>query len=224
MKNLIPCYCFLLTLFLINTQNVSGDDSGILTVKKVPANLLAKYDTEEAKKHPEHGLLPFNAPCTDCIELLEKRTPDSREFRGELDDKGGRQIFIQKSLGNIHYKDKNGFLVTKDPRMIEEGNSLYAARHQPTPVVIDFKGKWASISTYEKELKFNKDISLVLISKSGETQSFGNGDWSHIVKTDNYTETNFLVQEFYPGVDLQMISSSGRLKTSFIIKSKYFIT
>ncbi len=221
MKNLLPCFYYLLFIGLFNTQTVFGDESGTLTNKKVPANLLEKFDTEEAKKHPEHGVLPFNAPCTDCIELLEKRTPDTREFKGGVDDKGGRQIFIQKSLGNMHYRDEKGFLVTKDPRMTEESKSVFAARQQPFPVVIDFNDGWASVSTYGKELKFNKNISLVLVSKGGESQSFGKGDWSHVVRTDNYTETTFLVQDFYPGVDLQMISSFGRLKTSFILKQKF---
>ena len=219
MKNLIHAFVlYCCSPLLVSSLAFGSDSSSDLSVKKVPANLLEKYDSEFAKKHPEHGIIPFNAPCTDCIELLEKRAPDYREFVGQADGKGGRQIFIQKSLGNIHYKDDQGFLVTKDPRLVKESEHVYAARKQPFPVVVDCENQWTSISTYGKELKFNKDVSLILISKNGETKSLGKGNWSNILKTDNYTETILLVQEFYQGIDLQLIASFGRLKTSFIVK------
>ena len=28
--------------------------------------------------HPEFGFLPFDAPCKDCFEIIEKRTPNTR--------------------------------------------------------------------------------------------------------------------------------------------------
>src|SRR6187401_3213548 len=124
--------------------------------KTVSANTTGKIEN-----HPEKGILPFNAPCTDCVELLEKRTLNRREFVGKA-DKDGRAVFVQQSLGNMHYLDANGFLITKDPRLKKESEFVYAARQQPSPVVIDFKNKWASIKNGDKEFKFNKNISLEL--------------------------------------------------------------
>ena len=79
MKNLI-LIPVLIGLFLTSSVTYGDWVSTTPINKKVPGKLLAKYDTDFARKHPEHGILPYNAPCTDCIELIEKRTPDSREI------------------------------------------------------------------------------------------------------------------------------------------------
>jgi len=220
MKNLIPAFAFFFCIFLAASNNLFGDESGILVNRKVPENLLQKYDSDVARKHPEHGILPFNAPCTDCIELLEKRTPDSREFIGQPDGKGGRAVYVQKSLGNMSYQDKDGFLVTKDPRLTRESTAVFAARHQPNPVVIDLNGRWTSIQNGGKELRFNKNISLEFVSTKGEVQNLGAGDWSHIVTSENFTESTVIIQNFYPGIDLKFVTSFGRVKSSFVVKQR----
>ncbi|MEO8086541.1 MAG: PKD domain-containing protein [Bacteroidota bacterium] len=221
MKYLIPTSIFFCCFLLFISTGSFGDDlSPSLTEKKVPAKLLEKYDSEVARKHPEHGILPFNAPCSDCIELLEKRTPDTREFVGGLNPDGSRQIYMQKSLGDMSYKDKNGFLITSDPRLFQESDKVFAARNQPNPVVIDLENKYTSITNSTGELRFNKNIALVFVNAKGEKKNLGAGDWSHVVKSANYTETTILIQDFYPGVDLQMVTAAGRVKTSFILKNK----
>ena len=221
MKNLIPAFIFFCLMFTLPATNTFGDWVSTTPVnRKVPAKLLEKYDSEFAKQHPEHGILPYNAPCIDCIELIEKRTPNTREFVSEPDGDGSRHIFMQKSVGDMNYRDENGFLRTVDPRIIQESEKVFAARHQPSPVVIDFGNKWASITNKGKELRFNKNISLVLVSTKGEVMNFGAGDWSHVVKSDNFTETTLLVENFYPGVDLKMVTSHGKVKTSFVIRGR----
>ena len=170
-------------------------------------------------QHPEKGILPFNAPCTSCIEELDKRTANTREFYSFNND-GSKSIYLQKSLGNINIKDQDGFWRAKDPRPVKENGNVYAARMQPNPVVIDFDQKFASIFSGNKEFRFNKNISLVHIAADGSEISFGAGDWSRMTRTENFAETIFLIEEFYPGVDLQMITNSGSVKTNFILKNK----
>jgi len=174
---------------------------------------------QPGQQHPEKAILPYNAPCTSCIEELDKRTGDSREFFSYNSD-GSKSIFIQKSFGNMNFKDKDGFWRAKDPRLMQESENVYAARMQPNPVVIDFEQKFASITTGNNELRFNKNISLVRIAADGSESSFGPGNWSRIARTENYAETIFLVEEFYPGIDLQVITNCGRVKTNFILKNK----
>jgi hypothetical protein len=41
-----------------------------------------------------------------------------------------------------------------------------------------------------------------------------------MTRTENYTETIFLIQDFYPGIDLQLIASFGKIKTNFILKNR----
>lgn len=186
--------------------------------------IFVKADAQQAfKEHPEKGMLPFNAPCKSCTEEIEKRTGNTREFFA-LNDDGSKTIYMQKSLGNMNFKDKDGFWRTKDPRVLQEGSNLFAARMQPSPVVIDFENRFTSITNGEKELHFNKNISLVHIQADGSTNSLGEGNWNHMTRSENYTETIFLIQDFYPGIDLQMITCYGRIKTNFILKNKLQFT
>ncbi|MEO8085544.1 MAG: hypothetical protein ABI763_01920, partial [Bacteroidota bacterium] len=175
------------------------------------------------KSHPEKGILPFNAPCKDCTEEIEKRTCNAREFFA-LNADGTKSFFIQKSLGNMNFKDADGFWRTKDPRVVQESEHVFAARMQPSPVVIDFENKFASITNGGKEFRFNKNISLVRIAADGTVSSLGAGNWGTVTRSENYLETIFLVSEFYPGVDLQMIACTGRLKTNFILKNSLQFT
>ncbi len=192
----------------------------ILSLFFLLANLFLKAQTfQPTAQHPEKGILPFNAPCTDCIEELEKRSGNTREFFKKNSD-GSKTIYKQQSLGNINFKDEKGYWRTIDPQLKEETKNVFAARQQPSPVVIDLENKISSITNGGKEFRFNKNISLVHVSAAGVETNFGAGDWTHVSKTQNYTETIILVQEFYPGVDLQLIASSGKVETNFILKNK----
>ena len=39
--------------------------------------------SENFENHPEFGFLPFNAPCEDCFEVIEKRTSNTRYYLKE---------------------------------------------------------------------------------------------------------------------------------------------
>ena len=99
--------------------------------KKIPELLSAESSTT-AQQHPEYGITPYNAQCTECIELIDKRTLDSRQFL-DMYDKG--HIYSQQSFFPLHYKktetdiwrtidqrlrptaDKNVFTATSELRM-----------------------------------------------------------------------------------------------------------
>ena len=67
-------------------------------------------------KHPEYGVLPWNAPCTNCYEDLSKRTEYSRYF--VLSSQNGVQEYsLQQAYGALHYKDAAGNWVSFDKRL-----------------------------------------------------------------------------------------------------------
>lgn len=179
----------------------------------------ASAHAQDLNAHPEKGMLPFNAPCKDCIEELGKRTSNTREFY-TLKADHSKTIYIQKSYGGMNMKDANGYWRTVDPRLMPEGENVYAARMQPSPVVLDLGNKVASITNNGYELRFNKNLSLVHIDVNGHETTFGEPDYSRVTRTENVTETHFLVSDFYPGIDLQIITGQGRVKTNFILKQR----
>src|SRR3954463_12680600 len=69
--------------------------------KKLVTEVLASNSSEAAKQHPEYGVLPFNAQCSECVELIDKRTIDSRLF---IDPKKESHTYSQQSYFPLHYK------------------------------------------------------------------------------------------------------------------------
>jgi hypothetical protein len=186
----------------------------------IPALILR---AQHFDNHPEKEILPFNAPCIDCIENLEKRTANAREFY-KIDHAGTKTIYKQQSLGNLHYQDGKGNWLTNDPLFIKEGQNVFAARHQVSPVVVDFEKRIMSIQNSGKEFHFNKNISLVHIDEQGTETDFGPGNWSRIIKSENYTQTHFVVKDFYNGIDLELLCHYGSIETNFILSSKLDLT
>ncbi|MEO8087705.1 MAG: T9SS type A sorting domain-containing protein [Bacteroidota bacterium] len=179
--------------------------------------------THSLDQHPEKGILPYNAPCTDCVEDLTMRTGNTREFFKK--EKGeSKTIYKQQSLGDMNFKDANGYWITNDPRLKEESPNLFTARQQVSPVVIDLQNKIFSVTNAGKEFRFNKNISLVHISAAGVETNLGLGDWSRVSKSWNYTQTTILVQDFYSGIDLQFVTCFGSVETNFIVKNRLAFT
>ena len=212
MKKLITFFLCVILLSPVLLAQESGHTSTI-SIIDLPGKI---------ENHPEQGALPFNAPCSDCVEDLSKRTGVHREFYKKED--GSRTVHIQQSLGAMNYKDADGYWRTIDPTMQKENESVYAARTQPSSVVIDFGKRFTSLNYAGKEFRFNKNISLSHISGSGVETSLGEGNWSHMNKSVNYTQTIFTLQDFYPGIDLQFITSEGTIESSFIIRNKQQFT
>ena len=94
-----------------------------------------KWTSKEFRSHPEFALNPHNSPCEDCTEQIEKRTLNSRYF--VKNGSNGSEYFHQKSYGNLHYQDNDGWLRTVDPRLFpSEIPGRYEAPFQQCPVFI----------------------------------------------------------------------------------------
>jgi hypothetical protein len=72
----------------------SPNFSGFYEDKKKVSKLLLQKSSPEAKQHPEFGILPYNAQCSNCVELIDKRTIDSRFF---IDPVNAGHTWSQKS-------------------------------------------------------------------------------------------------------------------------------
>src|SRR5688572_28708031 len=73
--------------------------------EKVVAPLLEKLSANQAKQHPEYGVKPYNSPCSQCFELIDKRDINSRLF---IDPKDAGHTYSQQSFGPLHYQKQDG--------------------------------------------------------------------------------------------------------------------
>ncbi|HRG89025.1 MAG TPA: hypothetical protein PLW44_08415, partial [Chitinophagales bacterium] len=102
------------------------------TDKKENTELLDKESPAVAKAHPEYGITPYNAQCMGCVELIDKRTIDSRLFIDAFDN---GHIYSQKSFFPLHYKkSENDIWRTIDQRLRPTTTpGVYEAPNQPVP-------------------------------------------------------------------------------------------
>jgi hypothetical protein len=76
---------------------------------------LKKLTPAEFHNHPEFGLLPYNAPCSDCYELIHLRTDTTRMFVEKGSE--GTRFYSQASYNAMSYKDAEGNYLTYDYRL-----------------------------------------------------------------------------------------------------------
>ena len=155
--------------------------------------------------------LPFNAPCTDCEEILEKRTATSREF---VDSE---HIYLQQSLGDINFLNEKGNWVAIDPHLTEQSKNVFTALQQPAKIVVDFNNRYTSITNGNFKFIFNKNIELVHIDEQGNSQPLGVPYYSDVAIEQGSYNTTLTVTNFYPGINLQIITTQGAVETNFIL-------
>ena len=186
------------------------------TDKKVSSTLQDKLSSPKAKKHPEYGILPFNAQYKHCVELIDNRTEYTRFY---IDPLHQGHTFTQQSLYPLHYKDKEGQWRTIDYRLQpESGHSgVYVATHQPLPVKFNLANGYTSIDLHSFELTYNHHLKMYYVADKNDMPSAVEAaDYSHYSIGDDGAR----VYNMWPGIDMESFAKEGKIETNFIITSK----
>lgn len=171
-----------------------------------------KLNLPEYYHHPEFGKLPFNAPCTECVEILDRRTGDYRYF---IDANDHQKFYVQKSLGDINFLE-NTHWVAKDVALKPITNTLFESRKSAQKVGVDIQNKRTYIETSAGKAYFNQ---WKLVGLDGTNETFiANANWN------NYTigEDGIKITNIFPDIDAQLMVLNGAIKTNFIIKQNNF--
>ncbi len=169
----------------------------------------------EYRNHPEYAKNPYNTPCENCTELIDRRKIDERYF--VENGTNGQTFYTQTSYGPMHMPDEFGNLVTIDPRISETGSGVFEAEHQLFPVKIDVLNHFASLETAGQEFKFNTALELLHKNVSGELNSLGEANWTNYTAGDD----GIKVFDVWQGIDMEIRTLKGKVKTNFIIKEKF---
>src|SRR6218665_4023363 len=111
-----------------------------------------KFNSAEDYSHPEFGVLPQDAPCTSCVEILSKRTTDQRVFR---DIKDPTETYTQKAYGAINYQ-KDGKWISIEDRMKQKAPGLFQSDYYIQPVGVDANTRKSYMVTPEGKVYFNQ--------------------------------------------------------------------
>lgn len=178
---------------------------------------LLKYSNPSVFTHPEFGVLPEDAPCADCVELIDKRTENSRYFI--KNNTRGTEFYKQTSFGDLHFKDEFGRYITYDRRLQHISNGLYEAKNQATPTLIDFDNKISGFIVGGEKFAFNNNLKLLHIKSTGEEEVLALADWSQKTVGDH----GAYITDVWPGIDMKIAVDLNMIKTNFIIKNPIYL-
>ncbi|HWB63506.1 MAG TPA: hypothetical protein VG603_08360, partial [Chitinophagales bacterium] len=186
--------------------------------KSIPP-ALEKNSSEQARKHPEYGILPYNTQCSNCVELIDGRTLTSRQFIDTADE---GQTYSQQSYFPLHYKNSaDDVWHTIDPRLRPDAihPGVYTAPHQPVPTTCNLNTKSTTLKDEGYEFEFNKNLQLFFFDESVAYTKTETGNYS------NYTigEEGLLVKNMWPGIDMQQQFKRGEIKTNYVIKAPLYL-
>lgn len=175
---------------------------------------LASMTPEDQYSHPEYGQVPYRTQCKDCIELLDRRTEDSRYF--VRSGTGGQTFYVQQIYGELHYEDANGWLRTIDPRVRPLGtDGMYGAPDQPVPTSYDHISGYSEIESPSGTLRYNGLTHLKSYNESGQSLDLGILNHQNMMVGEDGVKTI----QAWQGIDRIQIFKEGAIKTNFILKA-----
>lgn len=171
---------------------------------------LIKLTPKAFQSHPEFGILPYDAPCENCFELIHERKDSSRMFV----EKGsnGTHFYSQSIYGIFHYNE-NGYKISYDPRLRPVSTNLYRSDRQETPAVLNVNDRYSAFEKNGELFKFNNRIDLILVKNNGTTENLGEANWSdHTIGDEGIYITNA-----WPGIDISISYQLDRIKLNYVI-------
>lgn len=181
-------------------------------------NITSELDSltpEAFKQHPEYGILPHYAPCSECVELIHKRTDSTRYFI--KNGSGGKEFILQSSYKTLHYKDEQGNLRENLAFVFPTNNpQIFQTSHQKEVVSFDLMRKNVAIKDIAgRSLLLNNKLELWAMNQEGLHIKLSDASWN----TVSVGKDGMLVQNIFPNIDLEVLSSINGVKTTFVVKN-----
>ncbi len=215
-------YTLLLSVLLFSTVTYSQQMRvkkpnfySFRTDKKAPLDLLNKLSIEKVKRHPEYGIVPFNTQCAECVELIDKRTVDSRQYIDPYDE---GHTYSQKSYFPLHYKkEENDIWRTIDFRLRPniKNPGVFTASDQPCPTKLDLNRNSTSITDRGFEFEYNKNLSLYFFDDNSVYTQSSPASFSQ----KNVGEEGLEVVNIWDGINMEETFRAGEVKTNFVLNA-----
>lgn len=165
-------------------------------------------------QHPEFGILPESAPDEACVEVLEKRTPNSRFFVNIYDPS---KTYEQTSYGVIN-ELVDGWWISVRNRLQPTAEGIFETRSQLSTSVLHSKRQHTFFKEKDGHIFFNN--WTLIIRKKGEIDQKIRPNWSDIT----VGEEGAYIRNIFDGIDAEIIFTSGKIKTNFILKANRYGT
>lgn len=222
MKKLLTYLFFLLPALHLPAQQQmqpkKNDYQNFLPSTKNISNELSHATSNKNLQNPDFGILPWNASCEDCYEVLDKRTSNTRYYI-KIGTQG-KEFYKQTANGPINYLDFAGNMRAIDAHLYPTSSAgIFEAEAQPLPTKIDFINHFSSITLADKfEFRYNSKLQLFYADEAevapGQEMQFA-----------NYTagKDGAYIYNAWNAIDCEMAVRQGAIKTNFILHDKNVI-
>ena len=162
---------------------------------------------------PELGVLLPGAPCSNCYELMDKRTEYQKYFVQA--GTNAQQFVLQSSNVPLHYKDATGKWRNVSDKLEADAthSGVYSTKGRPINISVNTQDGAMTLTGAAASLSYNRNLELVYRAADGSEHSLGLADWSHTSRGDD----GMLVKNAWPGVDIEIGVLVNSVKTNFIV-------
>ncbi len=163
--------------------------------------------------HPEFGTKPYRTACDDCVELLNRRTSNSRYYI-EPDD--STHFYAMQSYSTIHYQE-NGRWITIDPRLKPTSTAgVYTTAGQRVQKRFDTNTGASEMVFQDASFKMNENLSLYFTDGQGNETCIPKADSDYLT----VGSAGALHRNKWNNIDLQVIYKENAVKTNIILNEK----
>jgi uncharacterized protein YjdB len=190
----------------------TGNYNSVSTVSKLDNTEVTVYNKGH-ENDPEIGVLFPNAPCTDCYELLERRTETQKYF--VKTGTAASSFILQSSSDPMHYKDATGNWRTISDRLepVVGVSSVFSTKGRTVAIKVNTAEGYVQMSSPDGSLTVNRELELIYVAPGGVELSQGKANWSVVTLGDD----GMKVKDIWPGIDMEIAVAINRLETNFII-------
>lgn len=165
--------------------------------------------------HPEFGKNPYDTPCEDCIELIDRRTENTRYYvkNGTL----GSYFFKQTSNKDLHYKNDNNEFISIDARLKPTDiPGIFSATQQNFSTSLNLNEGYSEMEIGNSgTIKFNKTLSIF---SANTTDGISASEPLSAIYSNNTVGNNGCrINNTWSGINTEITYEESAIKTNFIL-------
>lgn len=185
-------------------------EKGIFITEQLLALTPAEY-----RQHPEFGKFVYKQVHEDYLELVHKRTENSRYF---IHSKNPNKFYTQTAHGALHYRNENGYWISINPNLAPISTGYYAALNQPNPTAVHLPtGKTSIQLSNGYKFEYNANLSMCFRSKNGSYVYIPQND---ISQSSTVGSEGTRTKNIFQQIDREASFGKGKIETDFIFKSR----
>ena len=162
---------------------------------------------------PELGMLFPGAPCSNCYELIGKRTERQKYFVTEGSD--ATKFILRSSVSPIHYKDSHGRwrTITNQLQQDKIMKGLYTTTGRAVNISVNTTAGYVKLSSASGDFTYNHNLELIFVRPDGTEQNLGAANWHSYTAGDD----GMYITDAWPGIDIELNVLASSLKTNFVV-------